>query len=91
MARQRKPVTRIDDWATYPHEFVPVAALALRWGQQDQTIRKWIREGLLKARRFGGSLRVEKSKAIAFEELSKRRSTGNKSANSAIDATRVTG
>lgn len=65
---KRRPVTRITEWAEYPHEFVPLAALSLRWGEQEQTLRKWARTGVLRAFRFGHAWKVKKADAVAFEE-----------------------
>ena len=65
--RPRKPVVRIEDWAAYPHEYVGLASLSLRWGEAAQTLRKWVRSGALRAFRFGHAWRVKKEDAMAFE------------------------
>ncbi len=67
--RRRRALQPIQSWDSYPHAFVPVAALALRWGQQGQTIRRWVRVGLLRGKRFGRTIRVERDSAIEFEAM----------------------
>lgn len=71
--RRQKPVTAVKTWETYPHEFVPLKALSLRWGESEQTIRKWIRHGAMRGYRFGGLWKVKAEDARAFEEKSEFR------------------
>lgn len=67
--RRPKPLTPVKDWTAYPHEFVPLKALSLRWGEAEQTIRKWIRHGALRGFKFGGGLwKVKAEDARVFEE-----------------------
>jgi excisionase family DNA binding protein len=60
----------VKDWHAYPHDFVPLKALSQRWGEAEQTIRKWIRNGALRGFRFGGLWKVKAADARAFEEKS---------------------
>jgi excisionase family DNA binding protein len=66
--RRRKPVPQIGDLASYEPAYVPVPTLATHWGLDYQTLRKWIREGVLPAYRFGRAWRVKTSDALAFEQ-----------------------
>lgn len=69
--RRPKPIVPVKDWTTYPHEFVPITALSQRWGEANQTIRKWIRNGALGGFKFGGGVwKVKTVDARAFEEKS---------------------
>ena len=64
----RQPTPRILSWDTYPHEFVSVASLALRWCESPHAIRKWIRAGKMDSYRFGHrSIRVTTKSAMEFE------------------------
>jgi len=65
---RRTPPPRITSWESWPHEFVSVASLALRWCESPHTVRKWIRLGRLDAYRLGHrSLRVTTASAMQFE------------------------
>lgn len=66
--RRRKPVAIIRAWDEYPHAFVPLEALAQRWCESIDTVRRWVRSGHLPAHRFGRALRVSVDDARTYEQ-----------------------
>lgn len=74
--RLRKPIARIVDWESYPHEFVDFAQLALRWGEERETLRTWARAGIITAYLFGRKWKMSKADAMAFEQRAQLPRTG---------------
>lgn len=68
MRRRRKPVSLIGDLAEYDAAYVSVPMLALHWRLEYQTLRMWIRKGILPAYRFGRAWRIKTVDALAFEQ-----------------------
>jgi excisionase family DNA binding protein len=51
-------------------QFLTVGAIAAKIGVREDTVRKWIRAGSLKAYRFGSDLRIDLADAEAYVERS---------------------
>lgn len=64
---RRKAFALIDDLATHHEPNLAPEQLAAYWNVEVQTIRKWIRVGVLAGFRLGSVLRVRREVAVMFE------------------------
>ena len=66
--RTRRPEPPIVDLEQDARAWLKVEPLAAYWRVQEQTLRKWIRQGILPAKRFGRAWRVRTVDARTFED-----------------------
>lgn len=74
--KRKKVYAVIGDLATHPEKNLAPEQLAVYWNVEPQTIRKWVREGLLSGFRVGRSMRVRRDVAEAFELAQQLAKTG---------------
>lgn len=65
--RPRKPLPVIDDLSSWAAAHVTAQQLATYWAVNPVSVQRWIRKGLLPAKRFGGVWRIETQDALQFE------------------------
>lgn len=65
--KRKKVYTAIIDLGTHAEVNLAPEQLAAYWNVDPQTIRKWVREGLLRGFRVGRAMRVRRDVALVFE------------------------
>ena len=73
---RRKTFKRIVSLETHDEEWLAVEQLAPLWNVEQQTVRKWVRTGVLAAVRFGRAVRIKRVDALAFEQAGQLKAAG---------------